>query len=135
MSILNSPWMNDELRILHDSVLRFTQDTFEPHREAWEKQGMCDRDAWRQAGEAGLLCASIPEAYGGAGGHRGAHGAAGAQSSRTTGPRYDAHQNAIAVGLGGDLRREGDGEQRRDTWDPVWLSGSDEDEAPGEELA
>lgn len=68
MSILDSTWMSEELRILHDSALRFTREAFEPQREAWEKQGMCDREAWRQAGEAGLLCASIPEAYGGAGG-------------------------------------------------------------------
>ncbi|MFK7977460.1 MAG: acyl-CoA dehydrogenase family protein [Halioglobus sp.] len=68
MSILNATWISEEQRILHDSALRFTQETFEPQREAWEKQGMCDRDAWRQAGEAGLLCASIPEEYGGSGG-------------------------------------------------------------------
>jgi acyl-CoA dehydrogenase len=68
MSILNASWIDDELRILHDSALRFTEAEFAPHREAWEKQGMCDRAAWRTAGEAGLLCASIPECYGGAGG-------------------------------------------------------------------
>jgi acyl-CoA dehydrogenase len=68
MSILNAVWIDDELRILHDSAMRFTQAKFAPKREAWEKQGMCDRDAWRIAGEAGLLCASIPENYGGAGG-------------------------------------------------------------------
>ena len=68
MSILNADWIDDELRILHDSALRFTQAEFEPQREAWEKQGMCDREAWRTAGKAGLLCASIPENYGGAGG-------------------------------------------------------------------
>lgn len=68
MSILNADWIDDELRILHDSALRFTKAEFAPQREAWEKQGMCDRKAWRTAGEAGLLCASIPENYGGAGG-------------------------------------------------------------------
>lgn len=68
MSILNARWMDDELRILHDSALRFTEAEFAPHREAWEKQGVADRAAWRTAGEAGLLCASIPECYGGAGG-------------------------------------------------------------------
>jgi long-chain-acyl-CoA dehydrogenase len=68
LSILDSSWVNDELRILHDGALRFTQAEFEPQREAWEAQGMCDREAWRKAGEAGLLCASIPEAYGGSGG-------------------------------------------------------------------
>jgi acyl-CoA dehydrogenase len=69
MSILNSSWIDDELRILHDSALRFTQSEFAPHREAWEKQGKCDRDAWRVAGASGMLCASIPESYGGAGGN------------------------------------------------------------------
>ncbi|MFK8020161.1 MAG: acyl-CoA dehydrogenase family protein [Pseudomonadales bacterium] len=68
MSILNSAWVDDELRILHDSALRFTQSEFAPHRERWEKQGMCDRQAWRDAGAAGLLGASVPEQYGGAGG-------------------------------------------------------------------
>lgn len=68
MSILESDWMDDELRILHDSALKFTLAEFDGQREAWEKQGMCDRSAWNVAGEAGLLCASIPEEYGGAGG-------------------------------------------------------------------
>ncbi|MFT4613004.1 MAG: acyl-CoA dehydrogenase [Bacteroidia bacterium] len=69
MSILEASWIDEELRILHDSALRFTQDTFESQREAWELQGMCDRSAWNVAGAAGLLCASIPQEYGGAGGN------------------------------------------------------------------
>ncbi len=69
MSILQSSWIDDELRILHDAAYGFTKSEFEPKREEWEKNGLCDRDAWRQAGQAGLLCASIPEEYGGAGGN------------------------------------------------------------------
>ncbi|BFM14434.1 acyl-CoA dehydrogenase family protein [Maricurvus nonylphenolicus] len=69
MSILNASWMDDELRILHDAAYGFTKSEFDPKREEWEKNGLCDRDAWRQAGQAGLLCASIPEEYGGAGGN------------------------------------------------------------------
>ncbi|MBN7796978.1 acyl-CoA dehydrogenase family protein [Parahaliea mediterranea] len=60
--------MNEELRLLHESALRFTERELGPHRERWEAQGMCDREAWRITGAAGLLCASIPEEYGGAGG-------------------------------------------------------------------
>jgi alkylation response protein AidB-like acyl-CoA dehydrogenase len=68
MSILNASWVDDELRLLHESAYGFTKQEFDPKREEWEKNGLCDRSAWNQAGEAGLLCASIPEQYGGAGG-------------------------------------------------------------------
>jgi alkylation response protein AidB-like acyl-CoA dehydrogenase len=69
MSILNASWVDDELRILHEAAYGFTKKEFEPKREEWEKNGLCDRSAWKQAGDAGLLCASIPEEYGGAGGN------------------------------------------------------------------
>ena len=64
-----SPWMNEELRIMREAVGRFLEKEFVPHIGAWEKQGRIDRDAWRKAGDAGLLCASIPAAYGGGGGN------------------------------------------------------------------
>lgn len=63
-----SPWMDDELRMLRDAVRRFIEREFTPNSPAWDKQGFVDREAWLMAGEAGLLCASIPEQYGGGGG-------------------------------------------------------------------
>ncbi|WP_168074844.1 acyl-CoA dehydrogenase family protein [Caulobacter sp. SSI4214] len=33
----------------------------------WEAQGHVDREIWRKAGAAGLLCVAIPEAFGGLG--------------------------------------------------------------------
>ncbi len=38
------------------------------HLEQWNQDGIMDRAMWGKAGEAGLLCASMPEEYGGAGG-------------------------------------------------------------------
>ncbi|MBO9524103.1 MAG: acyl-CoA dehydrogenase family protein [Nocardioidaceae bacterium] len=38
------------------------------HRERWEAQRHVERDFWLRCGELGLLCASIPEEYGGGGG-------------------------------------------------------------------
>jgi acyl-CoA dehydrogenase len=54
--------------MLQDSVARFLEREFLPHAERWRQEKQVDRAAWLKAGEAGLLCASIPEAYGGGGG-------------------------------------------------------------------
>ena len=61
-------WMNEELDILRDASAKFFAREFAPHAERWNSQGHVDRDAWNKAGQAGLLCASIPEEYGGGGG-------------------------------------------------------------------
>ena len=63
-----SPWMDEELSLMRDAVGKFFQREFLPKTEQWEKQGFVDREAWYKAGQAGILCASIPEQYGGGGG-------------------------------------------------------------------
>lgn len=63
-----SPWLDDELNILRDAAGKFFDQEFVPNLERWLDQGELDRDAWRQAGQAGLLCAEIPVEYGGGGG-------------------------------------------------------------------
>ena len=50
-----------------DQVRKFFERELIPHLERWEAQGEIDRDFWRKAGDAGLLCATVPEAYGGLG--------------------------------------------------------------------
>jgi long-chain-acyl-CoA dehydrogenase len=52
------------------SVRRFFEGEVYPHWERWEAQGHVDRDLWRKAGMAGLLCAAIPEEFGGLGADR-----------------------------------------------------------------
>ena len=64
-----SPWMDEELSIMRDAVRKFIEKEFSPVVKTWEKQGYVDRDAWLKAGESGLLCASIPEQWGGGGGN------------------------------------------------------------------
>ena len=38
-----------------------------PFHAQWERDGIVDREVWRRAGERGLLCFDVEEAYGGAG--------------------------------------------------------------------
>jgi acyl-CoA dehydrogenase len=63
-----SPWLDDELNILRDAAGKFFDQEFVPNLERWLAQGELDRDAWRKAGRAGLLCAEMPAEYGGGGG-------------------------------------------------------------------
>src|SRR5262245_1429603 len=63
-----SPWMNDELRMYRKTVRQFIHDQFTPNVARWRAQHRPDLDAWRAAGETGLLLAGVPEGYGGGGG-------------------------------------------------------------------
>ncbi len=64
-------WMDSDLDLLADSAARFFERECAPHDARWREQRHGDRDIWNKAGAAGLLCASIPEEYGGGGGHFG----------------------------------------------------------------
>src|ERR1700726_4679062 len=62
------PWMTEDLVLLEDQARRFMDAEFVPHLDRWNEQGMYEREVWTKAGAVGLLCASMPEQYGGAGG-------------------------------------------------------------------
>lgn len=52
-------------RLFRDSVRRFFAAELDLDR--WEEERIVDRGFWRKAGEAGLLCPTVPEAFGGLG--------------------------------------------------------------------
>lgn len=64
-------WMDSDLQQLSDTTNRFADRACLPNDERWRAQRHADRSIWTEAGAAGLLCASIPEQYGGGGGHFG----------------------------------------------------------------
>src|SRR5436305_12803641 len=71
MEALNLPrpaWMTEDLVLLEEQARRFLKSELVPHVERWHEDGIMDRSAWNKLGAAGLLCASMPEEFGGAGG-------------------------------------------------------------------
>jgi acyl-CoA dehydrogenase len=61
-------WMSDDVSMLYDMATRFLSEEIAPRYDEFEKAEIFDRKSWTKAGEAGLLCASMPEEYGGSGG-------------------------------------------------------------------
>jgi acyl-CoA dehydrogenase len=62
-------WMNEELRLMADSVNAFLTAEYVPDAARYDEQKYVDREFWLKAGEMGLLGASIPSEYGGIGGN------------------------------------------------------------------
>src|SRR5215216_1354628 len=69
--VLNIPrptWMSEDLVLLEEQARRFLASELAPQVERWHEHGIMERSVWNQLGAAGLLCAGMPEEYGGAGG-------------------------------------------------------------------
>jgi len=61
-------WGDSEVAAVRDLARTFFEKAVVPHQEKFVAQGHPDRDLYRRAGELGLLCAAVPEEYGGGGG-------------------------------------------------------------------
>jgi acyl-CoA dehydrogenase len=69
--VLNLPrpaWMTEDVVLLEEQARRFIAAEFVPHLEKWHEDHFYPGEVWTKAGAAGLLCASMPEEYGGGGG-------------------------------------------------------------------
>ena len=60
--------MDEEVSLVSDMANRFLENEIAPFYHEYEKQEIVPRERWEKAGENGLLCASMPEEFGGAGG-------------------------------------------------------------------
>lgn len=56
-----------EHEAFRETVRKFYEKEVIPHTERFEDQQHVDRELWNKAGELGLLCATMPEQYGGSG--------------------------------------------------------------------
>jgi acyl-CoA dehydrogenase len=51
-----------------ETARRFVEKEIVPNLHSWEHAGIVPKSLWRKAGDAGLLCSTVPEEYGGSGG-------------------------------------------------------------------
>lgn len=67
MTIFPRTIFNDDCEQFRDMVRRFCDDRIVPFHAGWAENHRVPREAWLEAGELGMLCGWIPEAYGGVG--------------------------------------------------------------------
>lgn len=89
---------SEEHELYRDQVRRFIEREIMPHHAKWEKDQIVPRTVWLAAGEAGLLCPSIPAEHGGAGGDR-LHSTVVIEElarAGATGPGFALHSDIVA---------------------------------------
>jgi acyl-CoA dehydrogenase len=88
MNLHRSSWMDKDLDQVAELARNFFAKVCAPNEERWGRQQHVDRDIWYQAGDLGLLCASIPEEYGGGGGNFAHEAAIGIEQVRALAPSF-----------------------------------------------
>jgi len=93
-----APLDSPEHEAFRATVRRFVQDEVMPHHAQWERDGQVPRALWRRAGELGLLCLTMPEAWGGAGVDFSYSAIVVEELSRAgaTGPLFYLHSDIVA---------------------------------------
>lgn len=70
MTLMNceAAWTTDDTRVFRKTVRGFIAKEFLSQQARWDEQGRPDEEAWRKAGQVGLLLPDVCEEYGGGGG-------------------------------------------------------------------
>ena len=58
---------DEQHQMFRETVRKFFETEAAPHLDRWEHEGLVEKAFWLKAGEAGLLCPTVPEEYGGLG--------------------------------------------------------------------
>ena len=120
LPLFESTWMSAEHRLLRDSAARFFTERWQPRAAGWRSGGMMERDTWREAGAQGLLCAAMPEQWGGSGGDFGHEAVIVMEAARANlgGFGGSVHSAIVAPYL---LRHGSDAQRAR--WLPLLATG------------
>lgn len=110
----------EEHDMFRDAVRKFMQREIQPHHEQWEKDGQISREAWKKAGDAGILCTHLPEQYGGSGVDFRYSAIAIEEQGYifASGPGFSLHSDIVAP----YILHYGN-EQQKQTWLPQMASG------------
>lgn len=120
MSQHRSSWMDKDLDQVTELARNFFTKFCAPNEDRWAKQQYVDRDIWYQAGELGLLCASIPEAYGGGGGTFAHEAVIGIEQMRALAPSFGGMLHSAIIAH--YINAYGTEQQKRH-WLPKMASG------------
>jgi long-chain-acyl-CoA dehydrogenase len=89
---------NEDHDALRDVARKFFEERVVPFHQQWEIEGQISRECWKEAGERGLLCVTMPEAYGGLGLNILSSAVIWEEQSYTgcTGPGFSLHSEIVA---------------------------------------
>ncbi|HYZ49205.1 MAG TPA: acyl-CoA dehydrogenase family protein [Sphingomonas sp.] len=108
-----------EHEAFRQTVRAWLQKEAVPHIARWDEQGIVDKDIWLKGGEIGMLCPTVPEAYGGLGLDFGYNAVIDEEVSYAGTPLGFGLQSDIVVNY---LVSYGSEEQKRE-WLPKLVSG------------
>ena len=110
---------NEDHEAFRQSVRQFLQREGVPHVNDWEKNRQVPKDFWVKAGAVGMLCPTVPEAYGGLGLDFGYNAVVDEEMSYLGVPAGFSLQSDIVAGY---LEHYGSEEQKAE-WLPRMVSG------------
>ena len=110
---------NEDHEAFRQTVRSFLAKEGVPHSDQWEKDRLVPKTFWQKAGEVGMLCPTVPEAYGGLGLDFGYNAIVDEEMSYSGVPAGFSLQSDIVAGY---MEHYGSEEQKKE-WLPKMVSG------------